>query len=139
MIEVREGRREGDKTAVDPDSLMFDAQLREAFAVSQEARAREAAAASVRSGRAAPAIDPGGGSGSSRSCGISPPRTARNSSAAAKTSARRSSRGPASPTQDSRRSIRRASRTLAPGDRVARSPGGEPPGELCWPVRRPPP
>jgi RND family efflux transporter MFP subunit len=45
MIEVTEGLREGDKVALDPIALMAETELREAFAVSKEARARKAAPA----------------------------------------------------------------------------------------------
>jgi multidrug efflux pump subunit AcrA (membrane-fusion protein) len=58
MIEVKEGLREGDQVALDPIALMAETELREAFAVSKEARARKASPAAAKAGRAAPAVDP---------------------------------------------------------------------------------
>jgi RND family efflux transporter MFP subunit len=58
MIEVTEGLREGDQVALDPIALMAETELREAFAVSKEARARKAAPAAAKARKAAPGVDP---------------------------------------------------------------------------------
>jgi HlyD family secretion protein len=60
MIEVTEGLREGEKVALNPIALMSEAELREAFAVSKEARVRKASPAAAKVRKAQPAVDPGG-------------------------------------------------------------------------------
>jgi hypothetical protein len=50
MIEVREGLQAGDKGALDPVALTSDAELRDAFAVSKEARACGASPAAAQAG-----------------------------------------------------------------------------------------
>ena len=54
MIEVKEGLQEGDKVALNPISLMSDAELREAFAVSKEVKVGDTSPAAVKAGRAVP-------------------------------------------------------------------------------------
>jgi hypothetical protein len=58
MIEVTEGLREGDRVALNPTALLAEAEPREAFAVSKEARARKAAPAAAKARKAAPGVDP---------------------------------------------------------------------------------
>jgi RND family efflux transporter MFP subunit len=57
MIEIKEGLREGDQVALNPISLMSDAELREAFAVSKQVKVGDSSPAAVKAGKAAPIAD----------------------------------------------------------------------------------
>ncbi len=52
MIEVKEGLHEGDQVALNPISVMSQAELREAFAVSKEVKLSKASPAAVKTGKA---------------------------------------------------------------------------------------
>jgi len=57
MIEVKEGLQEGDKVALNPISLMSDAEMREAFAVSKGVKVGDTSPAAVKASRAVPGSD----------------------------------------------------------------------------------